>query len=277
VLACLGWPAGRLAAAIMGEVAIVGLAAGVSAAAAAVPLAHAAGVLISGWQVLLAIPVGLGLAVLAAAAPAVSAARSTPAAALAPAVLAARGARRRRSVRGLAVSNLVRVPGRTLLGALALAVGVCALTMVVAVIVGFRNEVIGSLLGDAVTVRVRSVDVFAAAVTVLLGLVAVVDVLYINIRERSAEFAALLAVGWTDRLLVRLIGYEGLGIGALGALLGAGAGLAGVAVFVGELTAGLVVVAACTAAAATAVAGIAATVLGQLLRRLPLAALLAEE
>jgi len=48
-------------------------------------------------------------------------------------------------------------------------------------------------------------------------------------------------------------------------------------VFVGELTAGLVVVAACTAAAATAVAGIAATVLGQLLRRLPLAALLAEE
>ena len=277
MLACLGWPAGRLAAAIIGEVAIVGLAAGAAAAVAAVPLSHAAGVLIPLSRALLAVPVGLGLAVLAAAVPAISAARSRPAASLEPAVLPAVTAHRQRSLVGLAASNLLRVPGRTLLGALALAVGVCALSVVIAVIVEFRNAVVGSLLGEAVSVRVRSVDVFAAAATVLLGLVAVADVLYINIRERSAELAALLAVGCTDRLLARMIGYEGLGMGALGSLLGAAAGMAGVGVLVGRITTELVVLAVCTAVGATALAGIAAVIPAQFLRRLPLARLLAEE
>jgi putative ABC transport system permease protein len=277
VLACLGWPARALAGAIFGEVALVGLAAGALAAAIAVPLADAASVTISGRRALLAIPVGLGLALLASAAPAVSAARAAPGAAMRPAVLPARRARRRRTVFGLAMANLGRVPGRTILGALALAVGVCALTMLAAVAVTFRNDVVGSLLGDAVAIRIRGVDVLAVLATVLLGLVAVADVLYINVRERSAELAALWAAGWSDRALIRLVSYEGLGIGALGAVTGAAAGLGGIGWLVGELTPGLVWLAAIAAVAGIAVAGAVAAVPALLLRRLPLSTLLAEE
>jgi hypothetical protein len=277
VLACLGWPAGRLAAAILGEVAIVGLTAGIVAAGVAVPLAHAAGMSISLWRAALAIPIGLGIALLAAVVPALSAARATPAAAIAPAVRPVGRGRHHRTLFGRAVSNLSRVPGRTLLGVLALAVGVCALTMLIAVLVVFHNDVVGTLLGSAVAVRIRSVDVFAAVATVLLGVFAVGDVLYINVRERAAELAALWAGGWTDGSLLRLIAYEGLGIGILGGLVGATAGLLGIAQFVGRLTPGLFVLALVVAVGAPAVACLAAVVPAFALRRLPLAALLAEE
>src|SRR5262249_15170659 len=69
MLACLGWPARRIALSIMGEVAVVGLAAGVLAAAAAVGLSHVAGTSTSAWRMLLAVPVGLGLALAASAVP----------------------------------------------------------------------------------------------------------------------------------------------------------------------------------------------------------------
>lgn len=53
----------------------------------------------------------------------------------------------------------------------------------------FEGEVAGSLLGDAVSVQVRSSDYAAAAVAALLGAAAVADVLYLNVRERAAEYA----------------------------------------------------------------------------------------
>ena len=74
------------------------------------------------------------------------------------------------------------------------------------------------------------VDTVAVAATVLLGaLGAVADVLYLNIRDRSAELATLRATGWTAGALARLVAAEGFGIGVLGGLLGAGLGLAGLA------------------------------------------------
>ncbi|MEV6494641.1 FtsX-like permease family protein, partial [Actinoplanes sp. NPDC051633] len=112
ILACLGWPAGRLAAAIMGEVAVVGLAGGVFAGAAALPLAYLAGVSISVRDALLAVPIGLAIAVLAAIAPAVSGARAAPGEALQPAVRVVRRARHHRTLLGQALIHLVRVPGR---------------------------------------------------------------------------------------------------------------------------------------------------------------------
>jgi ABC-type antimicrobial peptide transport system permease subunit len=178
---------------------------------------------------------------------------------------------------GLAATNLVRVPGRTALGVLALAVGVGGLTLVAAVTWVFNGTVTGSLLGDAVSVRVRGVDAVAVAATVLLGLLAVADVLYLNVRERAAELAALRATGWSDAALGRLVTFEGLGMGLAGAVLGAGAGLAGAAWFAGALPAPLVATAAAVAAGGLALAGLAALVPAQLQRRIPMATQLAEE
>ena len=111
----------------------------------------------------------------------------------------------------------------------------------------------------------------------VFGTAAVADVLYLNTRDRAAELATLRATGWTDAALGRLIGYEGLLLGALSALAGAGLGLGGAAWLVGDLPAALMLVAAAVTPAGVLVTCLAALVPAALLRRLPTARLLAEE
>jgi ABC-type antimicrobial peptide transport system permease subunit len=149
--------------------------------------------------------------------------------------------------------------------------------MVTAAAYEFRGAIVGNLLGDAISLSVRGPDAVAAVATVLLGAAAVADVLYLNIRERSAELATLGAVGWSDRALARLVAYEGALLGVLGALGGAAVGLAGTAWLVGEVPAGLIQVAAGTAFVGTLLACLAALVPAALIRRLPTARLLAQE
>ncbi|MCW3841718.1 ABC transporter permease [Micromonospora yasonensis] len=277
VLACLGWPARRIGALILGEVAALGLAAGLLAVGLAFPLGAALDIGVDWRRALLAVPVALLLALVAGLAPALRAARAHPAAALRPPVAEARWVRRPRTLPGLALVNLVRTPGRTLLGAGALAIGVAALTLVAAAAYAFRGAIVGSLLGDTVSLSVRGADALAAVATVLLGAAAVADVLYLNVRDRAAELATLRATGWTDAALGRLVGYEGFLLGMLGALTGAGLGLGGAAWLVGELPSALVMVAATVALAGLLVTCLAALVPAALLRRLPTARLLAEE
>ncbi|MFC6016569.1 FtsX-like permease family protein [Plantactinospora solaniradicis] len=277
VLACLGWPARRIGAAIVGEVAALGLAAGLLGLALSTPLAALLDLDVGWRHAALAVPVALGLALAAGAVPALRASRAHPAAALRPASAPARRAHRPRGVLGLALANLVRVPGRTALGAVALGIGVAALTMLAGINHAFQGTVVGSLLGDTVSLTVRTADTTAALATTLLGAVAVADVLYLNIRDRAAELATLRATGWTEPALARLAAYEGVGIGLLGATTGAALGLAGTAALVGGLGTGLLVTAVVTAVAGTLLAGLAALVPAVLLRRLPTARLLAEE
>jgi ABC-type antimicrobial peptide transport system permease subunit len=181
----------------------------------------------------------------------------------------------------LAAANLWRVPGRTALAAAALAIGVAGVTLLTSVVWAFRGAVTGSLLGDAVSIRVRGVDTVAIGAIVLLGLVAVGDVMYLNVRDRAAELATLHATGWSTRALGALVTCEGAGIGALGALLGAGAGLFAVARFAGGLSGGAgrtaITTAVSAAGAGVLLAALAAAVPALLLRRLPMARLLAEE
>ena len=51
------------------------------------------------------------------------------------------------------------------------------LTLLVAVTLAFRGAVVGTLLGNVVTVQVRGVDYVAVAATVILGVLAVADAL----------------------------------------------------------------------------------------------------
>jgi predicted lysophospholipase L1 biosynthesis ABC-type transport system permease subunit len=217
------------------------------------------------------------LALLAGLAPALQAARAHPASALRPPVLSVPRARHRRTVVSLAVVNLGRVPGRTVLGAASLAIGVGAVTLLAAVQWAFRGEVQGTLLGDAVSLSVRGVDVVAAIATVLLGLVGVADLLYHNIRDRAAEFAVLRATGWSERALGRLVTYEGLGVGLLGVTIGATGGLGSVSWFVGDLQPSMIWTTAVTAVTGLLVAALAALAPALWLRRLPAATLLTED
>jgi putative ABC transport system permease protein len=277
VLACLGWSTGRLFAVVLAEVALVGFAAGVLGGLLALPLAAVVGVDASPARAALAVPAATGLALLAGLVPAARAARAQPIAAVRPAVLELRRAWRPRGLGGLALVNLVRTPGRTALGALSLAIGVCALTLLLAATIAFHDVLVGTLLGDAVAVEVRGTDYVAVITTVLLGVAAVADVLFLNLRERAGELATLEAGGWDDRALGRLVAFEGLWIGGLGALAGAAAGLAGAALFADAIPAALVLTSLAAAAAGILLAAVAALLPAIWLRRTPIVPLLAGE
>jgi putative ABC transport system permease protein len=277
VLAAVGWRRSRLFVTVLGELAATGLAAGLLAAAIAVPASAGLGLDASPGRALLAVPVAIAVAVLGGLLPAWRAARADPVSSVRPPVVAVRRAHHPRGITSLALLNVARTPGRTLIGVVSLAVGIAALTLLTAVTFAFRGVVVGSLLGDAVAVQVRGVDYIAAGATVALGMLAVADVVFLNIRERAAELATIRSFGWRDTALARLVITEGAIIGVAGALAGAGSGLAAAAWFAGQLPARLLVIAAAAAAAGIIVTAAAALLPAALLRRLPHAHLLAEE
>ncbi|MET7425083.1 FtsX-like permease family protein [Dactylosporangium sp. NPDC005555] len=276
-LTALGWPAHRVFAAVLGEVTAIGAVAGLGALGLAAPLGALLSVHTTWTQALLAVPTAVALSLVAGLLPALTAARGRPAAGLRPAVTRPRRAGRPRGPVTMGLLNLVRVPGRTVLGAGALAIGITAATVLGAITYSFHGAIVGTLLGDAVSLRVRAVDTIAVAATVLLGAFAVADVLYLNIRDRAAELATLRATGWTPSALARLVAAEGLGIGLLGGAAGAALGVTGAAWLVGDLTTGLLTTAAVAVAAGAALATCAALIPAALLQRLPTAQVLADE
>ena len=133
ILACLGWTRPRLFATVLGELAGIGLAAGLLGGALALPIAAGLGLHPSVARAALALPVAMAVAVVAGAVPAWIATRADPLAAVRPPVLPARRAHHPSGVTGLAVLNVTRNPGRTLVGVVSLAVGVAALTLLTAI------------------------------------------------------------------------------------------------------------------------------------------------
>ena len=277
VLAAVGWRRSRLFGTVLGELAGIGLAAGLLAAAIAVPVSAALGLDASAGRALLAVPVAIAVAVIGGLAPAWLAARADPISSVRPPVFAIRRAYHPRGITSLAALNVARTPGRTLIGVASLAVGIAALTMLTAITVAFRGQIVGSLLGDYIAVQVRTVDYIAVGATVTLGVLAVADVVFLNIRERAAELATMRSFGWRDTALARLVITEGAIIGVIGSLAGAGLGLAAAARFAGQLPASLPVIAAAAAAAGIIITAAASLLPAALLRRLPDATLLAEE
>ena len=277
VLAALGWTRPRLFAAVLGEVAVIGLIAGILGALLAPPLAAALGLHATPARAVLAVPVAMALAIVAGAVPAWLAARADPVASVRPPVLDVRRARQPSGITGLALVNVLRTPGRTLVGALSLAVGSTALTLLVAITLAFRGDIVGTLLGNVVTVQIRGVDYIAVTATVILGVLAVADALLISITERAPELATIRAFGWPEAALRRLVITEGALIGMAGSVAGAVLGLVGAAVFAGQF-APLLFAAACLAVATgVLVTCVAALLPAHLLRRLPAAQLLAQE
>ncbi len=277
VLACLGWTRPRLFASVLGELAAIGLAAGLLGAAAALPLSSALGLHAAPERAALAVPIAVAVAVIAGLIPAWLAATAEPLASIRPPVLGVRRAREPGGITALAAVNVLRTPGRAAVGAISLAVGVSALTILAAVTFAFRGVVVGSLLGNAVAVQVRGVDYLAVTATVALGVLAVADVVFLNIRERAPELAAIRAFGWAESALSRLVITEGVIIGLAGSLAGAALGLAAAAQFAGQLPATLYLIAAAAVAGGLLVTTTAALLPALALRRIPAAHLLAEE
>ncbi len=108
VLAAVGWRRSRLFATVLGELAGIGLGAGLLAAAVAVPISSAMGLYASPQRALLAVPVAIAVAVAGGLAPAWLAARADPVSSVRPLVLAAGRAHQPRGVTSLALLNVAR-------------------------------------------------------------------------------------------------------------------------------------------------------------------------
>lgn len=78
-------------------------------------------------------------------------------------------------------------------------------------------------------------DLVAVVATLALGLAAIADVLYLNIRERANEFAVLRSSGWPVAALARLVIFEGATLGLIGSVPGAALGIAGSAFFAQQI------------------------------------------
>jgi putative ABC transport system permease protein len=276
VLLCLGWSTGRIFRAMLGELAIVGLVAGVLGAGLAALLAEVLSLQMSPTRSLLVAPVAVALACLAGLVPAWRVTQAVPLDVVRPPVTAPKRARPIRGLARMAAANLLRLPGRTLLGAGALLVGVGALAFLLSVNLAFRGTLVGTLLGEVISVQVRGVDYLSVALAIILGGLSVADVLFLNLKERAAELVTLRTTGWRKSHLGRLVVTEGIAIGVVGALLGAGVGLA-LGVAVGGPVGRVGQAALLAALAGLAVAALASLIPALLVGRLTPPTVLAEE
>ncbi len=226
ILRTLGWSGREIFTAVLGEVAAVGLAAGVVGVGLALLLLHLLSLHLASIDALYVLPIAVALAVTAGALPAWRAARTSPLEAIRPAVTGPRHAGHVAGVVSFAAVNLTRLPARTLIGASGLALGVAALTFLIGVERAFKGILLDTVLGHALIVEVRTADLVAVALTIVVAALASADVLYLNLSDRRPELVTLETAGWSQRELAALVAAEALLLGVSASIGGAVIGVA---------------------------------------------------
>jgi len=276
-LRAVGWGRPQVFTIMLGEVVALGVAAGLAGVGVSALLITGLGLHVPLSRALFVFPVAVFLAVVAGLAPAWVAARIPPAEALMPPARAPRRAGRRiRTVTGLAITGVVRVPGRSLIGAIGLAVGVAGLTVLLAAHVSFATSIGDSELAGLVNGSTRGTDLVSVLLTIVLSAAGIADVAYLNLRERAAELAALMASGWSRGQVGRLLATEAALTAVTGSVVGAAAGL-GLAASAFGLSGRVEAVAAAAAAGGITVAVAATITVLAFTSGRPLAAVLAAD
>jgi putative ABC transport system permease protein len=276
-LRTLGWSQGAIFRVLVGELALIGLVAGVVGTALSVVLVEAFSLHLALVWTLLVLPLSVALACVAAVVPAWRAARLRPLAAVRPAVARGRGRRPVGHVARLALVNLRRLPARTLVGAVGLAIGIAALTLLLAIERSYHGTLVGTLLGNALALQVRGADLAAIGLTIGLAAFSVADVLYVNLRERAAEIVTLRSSGWSEWHLSLLVALEAAVLGLSGSVVGAALGVALTAALLSVSFGPLVAAAALAVLGGTLTTVLASLVPLSRLRRLTAPSVLAAE
>src|SRR5580692_8862203 len=276
-LRAVGWGRRQVFTMVLGEVVALGIAAGLAGAGLSAGLISGLGLHLSLSRALLVLPVAAVLATVSGLAPSWVASRIPPAEALQPAARAPRrGGRRVRTVTGLAITGIVRAPGRSAVAATGLAVGVAGLTVLLAAHVSFATSIGDSELAGLVTGSTRGTDLVSVLLTIALSAGGVADLTYLNLRERAGELAALAASGWGRRQLGRLLTGEAVVTAGTGSVVGAAIGLTVAGVAFG-LTLPVLATAALAAVGGTAVTLAAVITVLLFTSGRPLAAVLAAD
>lgn len=229
ILRALGWSGHRVAALVELEMLVLGLGVGSLAAAMGMFMAVVLGLDLHLQLLLLAIPVAAATAALAGILPAFAAGRGSTLR-----VMQGSGSSSPLGADGIPRIALGELLGhrRTegLLGILCVALATFLVGGIFLIISGFSGVLDTSLLGVYVSARVQPFHVVIAALTVVVAIIAVTEVVTMSYLERQRELAALRALGWPRRavavLLLTQTATIGLAGGIVGALIVASLGLA---------------------------------------------------
>lgn len=257
ILSCLGWSRRKIFWLLESELLVTGLIAGLAGTLITTALVHTLGLDVKWAQLALVTPVSVLLSGLAGLPPTRQASRAIPMQAVQQAIRPPRRTRAVNSITKLGLVGVGRTPGRSVLAAASLFIGVAALAALLAIQQQFAHNAVGTLLGDVLAIQVRAVDLFAAILILALGAFTIADVAYLNISERHAEIGTLRATGWTEHHVRRLFATEALAIAAAGAVAGAALGVAATGLLLHADTAILVRAAAVAAATGMLAAAIA--------------------
>jgi putative ABC transport system permease protein len=251
-LLTFGWSPAAIFRVVLGELLLIGLLAGLAGTGLAAVIVAAFALQTTAWVSLLVLPMAVLLALVSGIIPAARAARSVPLDAVLPAIAGRERSGSARRLSTLALVNLRRVPLRSAIAVAGLAVAVAAFSILLAIDRAFQGTLVGTLLGNAISLQVSPYDFASVGLVVGLAALAVADVLYLNLRERAAEFVTLRTVGWGERHLAELVTLEALALGVIGGGAGAAAGF-----LVGSLLLGV----SAGPLALTALAGLAGALL----------------
>lgn len=219
VLRALGWSSLQLASLIELETLIIGLAAGLTAWLAAVPILRLLHVPVVAAT--LAPPLSVAIAGLAALPAAWTASRGSAVAAMAG-VHPVRRSRAPSTTAGLAARELRRAwPVETVIAVLAVALGTALVGLVVLVAAGFRSQLDTTVLGTALDTQVRPFHVVLAGLTLALGSAAAAQVVLLAWLSRRHQLGVLKARGWSGERLASFVCCQALIVGAGGAAVAA--------------------------------------------------------
>ncbi len=216
----LGWSRRAVFAHVLTPVLITAGLAGVTGAGLALLIRAAVGLPLALSEIALAVPVAVGVALLAAIGPAWAASRLDPVIALQPPVASGAPRGHLRSLVGLPWRAVRATPGRALLAAAGVAVASSAVATIGAIHAEFNGRAVGTLLGEAVTVQVRGPDIAAATLGFALAGLGLYHLVATEIRERAMELTLLRAMGWTSTAVVSVLSIQAFIVGLVGSALG---------------------------------------------------------
>lgn len=214
-LRALGWSALRVAALIELETMILGLTAGLISTVVALPIVLSLDV---APVVPLSAPLfGITISAVAALPTAWWASRGSAISAM-DRVQPIRRSRPTATTAALAARDLIRTwPVETSIGVAAVAIGATLVGLVVLVAEAFRTQLDTTVLGTALSTQVRPFDVVLAALTLVLGTAAAVEVVVVAWLSRRQQLGVLKALGWSGPKLARLVCAQAVLMGAASA------------------------------------------------------------
>ncbi|MGL4831540.1 MAG: FtsX-like permease family protein, partial [Propionibacteriaceae bacterium] len=154
VLSAVGWRPATLMKELSLEFALIGLAAGIAGALLAIPVAEQLHIGFEPNRAILAIPIAAVLCLFAGFGAALGSSRANPIAALrGEAEVSSKVRIGHAGAVSQGITMLLRRPGRLLCAVLSAAIGVMTITFVRAIEAAFKGRVIGTRLGDAVSIQ----------------------------------------------------------------------------------------------------------------------------